>query len=428
VRRPLSIELRDPRIPGGRLAISAGTGDPVIRDAYRASILAALDTDLGDDVVARLRLTKGQRGKLTPAQVHAAVRSYDLTSLVASAADESRHRIRPAQLGEVADRFMRHIISDRAEGTAERYAGYVRSLELAMGVQRDRAGRIVQDVEVRGITREQAIDWLKGRKATTGRPWSPRSQTVAGIVAQQLWALAIVEEEDQASERDLPWKPWRNLFAADRQRPQGTVRPPRVLRTRHAFLTRRAAARLLRATRGTRYAAWVAVGFLGGLRISEAIYLRVGIDVDLDAGELRIQDRRGDYPWRPKGGKPREVPINSALARYLRAHIREGYAGERYLFRQPGEDRPLSMAQGARWTRDAFASAGIEYGGRKSDSLTYHSLRHTFGSWLATQGISPAAIADLMGNTVDVVLSTYVHLYPGEKKRAVERMRRKPIR
>jgi integrase len=427
VASKLPVDIRDPRVPGGRLAISSGTEDADLRDAYRASILAVLDTDHGPEIVRRLKLTRRKPGALTPEQVHDAVRSFNVRALLEVEAPEQEPvGVQPAMLGETVSRFMRHIQSDQAEGTAIRYARICRQMEAEFGVVRNDSGEVVRDVAVRGISREDVLHWLKRpRKTTGGAPWSPQQQSVAHAVGHQIWAMALVDEEDQAEAGDLPWKPWRNFWSADKQRPKGTVRPAKKQKTRHNFLHRDQAARLLRATKGTRLAAWGAIGFYAGLRVGEVAHLRTEIDIDLEREEIKVQGRKGDYAWRPKGGKPREVPMSRPLARWIRRHVRDGFAGPRYLFHPFGGDRPLHEETARQWTIEAFTAAGIKYGGRTGDALSYHSLRHTFGSWLAMQGISPVAIAELMGNTVEVVLHTYIHLYPGEKKRAVERMRRK---
>lgn len=426
--RNLAIDIRDPRIPGGRLAISSGTTDPDTRDAYRAAIVAVLDTEHGAEIVRRLKLTRRMPGVLWPKDVFEAVRAFNVAALVADGAGGAPEAVRPAMLGEMCDRFLQHIRSDASEGTAESYGIVVRQMQAEFGVERDRRGRITRDIPVQSVTRDQAMRFLKRPRKTAGnRPWSPQRQAVAHTVGQQIWAMALVYEEDQAERLGIDWKPWRNFWAADRQRPKGTVRPAKKQRTRHNFPHRDQAARLLRATKGTRLAAWVAVGLYGGLRMGEAIHLRTVQDVDLERGELRIQSRKGDHPWRPKSGRPREVPMSRALERWIKRHIRDGFAGERYMFRPAGADQPISRDTGRRWTKEAFEAAMIKYGGRTGDAMSHHSLRHGFGSWLAMQGVSPAAIADLMGNTMQVVLDTYIHLYPGERRRSVERMRRKPI-
>jgi hypothetical protein len=263
--RTLPIDLSLPW--GGRLAIASGTHDPKLRDAYAASIAAVLGRDEGADLVRRLRLTKRKAGALTPAAVHVAVTSYNLASLFVGVTPQepARGGVRPVMLGETINRFLQKIASDNAEETARNYGVICGLMEAAFGVERDADERIVRDVPVGSITKEQGEDWLKGPKETTGgKPWGAQRQGTAHAVAMQLWAIARAQEEDEATRTGAEWRPWRNFWSHDRHRP--TVRPARKRKTRHGFLTRDQAARLLWETRGTRYAAWASTGAYGSLR------------------------------------------------------------------------------------------------------------------------------------------------------------------
>lgn len=55
----------------------------------------------------------------------------------------------------------------------------------------------------------------------------------------------------------------------------------------------------------------------------------------------------------------------------------------------------------------------------------YHDLRHTFGSWLAMDGISLKTIQDLMGHKSIEMTLRYAHLSPEHKKLAVERLEKR---
>lgn len=440
--RNLPIDIRDQRIPGGRLSISSGTPDAAARDAYRASIVAVLDNPRVDEIVRRLRLTRAQAGAFTPGQLHEAVRSMDLPSLLAAPAPApdgaaAPAGVPPAMLGATVNQFLQRIRSDNAKSTAEQYTMSCASMEAAFGVHRAQASRpdedryeqrpIIRDVAVREINFALGQAWLKGGKETLGgKPWGAQRQATAHSCAQQVWAIALAQEEDAARERGGEWRPWRNFWAQDRVRAGSTVRPAKKQHTRIVFLDRRQAAAILWATRGTRLAAWCAVGLYAGLRISETRYLRPRIDVDLQRATLHVQARKGDFPWRPKNRKDRDVEMSTALARWLRRHVRDGYAGERFFFRPlTGADRPIGRNTGFRWTEEAFTGAGIKYGGRSGDAVSYHTLRHTFASWLAMLGYSPKMIAELLGDTVKVVMDTYIHLWPHQRRAAVEGLRQK---
>ena len=109
------------------------------------------------------------------------------------------------------------------------------------------------------------------------------------------------------------------------------------------------------------------------------------------------------------------------LREVLERHIALGFAGTRHFFHAEHQDRPLSTAAGREWIRKAFTAAGLKYG-RGGDAVTPDSLRHTFASWAILAGVPVNAIADQLGNTPAVVLSTYAHLWPHNHHEAVARV------
>ena len=56
------------------------------------------------------------------------------------------------------------------------------------------------------------------------------------------------------------------------------------------------------------------------------------------------------------------------------------------------------------------------------DKIVFHSLRHTFGSWLALQGTPIITIKELMGHRKIEMTLKYAHLLPDEKRKAVLRL------
>ncbi len=54
--------------------------------------------------------------------------------------------------------------------------------------------------------------------------------------------------------------------------------------------------------------------------------------------------------------------------------------------------------------------------------VCFHTLRHTFASWLAIQGEPLLAINELLGHKTLVMTMMYAHLMPDQKRRAVERL------
>lgn len=414
--RALTIDVRDNRMPEGRLTISSRTTDPTEFLLRRAAIYALLEEgEPGLKVIQQIR-DRTRRIDVVAEKVHAKQTAALFAELV-RAPDE-----KPQMLGATIDRFLTRVKAKQAEGTLIQYEGFCRGMEEAFGVKRDLRGIIRKDVPISDIRTEAAESWLHGVKDTTGAPWSASRQTTAHAVALQVWGLAIEADEEQAEQEGTPRTVTRNLFAKGKAR----VRPPRVRKTRVVFLSRQKAGRLLWRSRGRPYAVLMALGVYAGLRAGEAVNLRMGTDVRLGTMELAIQPREGAYRWRPKGDNSvREVPVSDRLARWIRAHIRQGFAGQVYLVHPAGNDRPISAKTRERWTVEAYKAAGIEYGRDNGEGSTFHTLRHTFASWLAQLDVQLLKIAALMGDTPKTVEETYAHLLPRDLRATVSRLKEK---
>lgn len=409
-----AIDIRDRRI--GRLTLSSRTDDPLEYEVRKRAIYALLDEgERGLAVIAGLRAKR-----LHIEDVAEKVRQRRVADLLDKATEVDAPD--PQMLGATIDRFLTRVEAKQSAGTLTQYASLCRNMERTLGVRRDPTGRVAADVPIARIGAEEAEGWLHGEKDTTGRPWSARRQNLAHAVALQVWALAIEADEERAEMEGAPRTVTRNLFAKGKAR----IRPPKIRKTRVVFLSREKAGRLLWAVRGRPEGLLMALGIYAGLRAGEAVNLRAE---DVRRGELHIQPREGRHPWRPKtDNSVREVPISRALARWLRAHIRDGYAGEKYLTHPAGRDRPISPKTRERWTIAAFERAGITYGRDRGDGATFHTLRHTFASYLAQQDVQLMKIAALMGDTVHEVQQTYAHLTPKDLTTAINRLSNRPDR
>lgn len=280
--------------------------------------------------------------------------------------------------------------------------------------------RFGADRPMHTITTAEAEAWLHGPRED-GEPWAPGTQYAKRAIAGALWRYAIEREQEEAERQGarptLRRNPWRSARVREAHRARPAVLTPEELRDLLAHP----------AVYGTPVEALIGLAGYAGLRLREMLYLRPGIDVVLDGPRpmVRIQAREGDYPWRPKTQRSeRDVRISPTLADTLRRHIAAGYAGTRYLFRTPGRDRPVASRTAQRWIETAFKAAGLKYGRGRGDGLTTHSLRHTHATILLSQGVSIAAVAARLGDTKEVVLSTYAHVLPDDEERALEILER----
>lgn len=384
----LRIEIRDRRLRGGRMSISAATDSRVVKRKREAAIRALLDR--GDiETIDRLR-----RKQLHISAIERAVREGDLGAL--------RPQLNGSlALGAVFDRVLKIVDATRAADTSRQYKLVAKWLTEVFGADRDMAT----------ITKDDAREFLHGSRRN-GKPWAPSTQQTFVAYAGRFWREAIEYEADESERLNvrprLIRNPWREVERAQ------------VRQTRVVFLQPAEWRRLAKKVSGRPEAAAMALGCLAGLRLSETIYLRTDVDVDLEQRRLLVQSRGGAYPWKPKTWRgERTLRIGDELSDILAAHIDSGFAGQRYLVRVVGRDRPISRKALEQWTERAFGAAGIKYG-RDGDGLTYHSLRHTFASWLVQRDVQLKKIAELLGDTAAVVEKTYAHLLPKDLDSAVD--------
>jgi integrase len=405
VKKPLKIDIRDQRIPGGRFSCSARTTSAVEfrkRETAVRTLIEAGYVDVLERITAKVAKSKV---RLSIMEVTAAVQRGDIESLRLA-------KTSPLMLGATIDRLVQRKAATRKKGTQLQVSVTVKQLESFFGVVRDpRTLEITRDVDVASISTAECERFLHGTKATGGA-WAPRTQGVKFAYAKEVWGVAIKEEAETAERENrkprLRVNPWLSIDAAP-------IRPTRVI-----FLTAPERDALLLKNAGTRECAFMALGYHAGLRVGEAVMLRTDIDVDLESGFIHVQGRPGEFAWTTKNDRNRDVPINRDLRILLEAHITSGFAGQRFFFHQSKKDRPLGNHTSWKWWVEAYNRAGIKHGRADSDAVVYHTGRHTFASLMVQKGVSPMIVAELLGDSYDEVIRTYGHLAPHNLADAVK--------
>ncbi|MBJ6724400.1 tyrosine-type recombinase/integrase [Geomesophilobacter sediminis] len=159
--------------------------------------------------------------------------------------------------------------------------------------------------------------------------------------------------------------------------------------------------------------AMVAILIYAGLRREELLWLRT-CDIVKCGESFRILVRAkivdGVY-WRPKNKKDRYVPVSPTLLPYLERLLPKD-SEDRWLFATP---------TGQRWDRDNFstmlrdanqeaARKQAEEGQAPMPIWSCLDFRHTFGTMLASRGVSLYIVAEWMGNSPDVCRKHYAAL------------------
>ncbi len=155
---------------------------------------------------------------------------------------------------------------------------------------------------------------------------------------------------------------------------------------------------------GLKYRAALMTCYGAGLRVSEAVSLRVG---DIDSKRMLLRIEQG------KGRKDRYAMLSPRLLEVLRRYwcaMRAGVPGSAhpaaYLFPSWRQDRHLCSGSLQLACREAAARAGI------ARRVTVHTLRHSFATHLLENGASLRTIQVLLGHGQITTTALYTAVTP----------------
>ncbi|WP_259121071.1 tyrosine-type recombinase/integrase [Salinibacter ruber] len=154
----------------------------------------------------------------------------------------------------------------------------------------------------------------------------------------------------------------------------------------------------------------VAVGT--GLRRGELLNLRWG-DIDLDSGRLVVRNRDN---FTAKNGNERTVPLRGDALDTVR---------EMHEARTPLDNEPVFVDANDDVPKPDRVSKRFKFYVRKAklsdrEELSFHSCRHTTGSWLSMQGVPLRIISEILGHSNTQVTEMYSHLSPEAMNQAME--------
>jgi integrase/recombinase XerD len=188
----------------------------------------------------------------------------------------------------------------------------------------------------------------------------------------------------------------RFFFGTTLGRPQTIQHIPyaRSERKLPVILSVREVARLFRATDDLKHRTVLMTLYGAGLRISEALHLRLE-DIDSDRKQLRV--RQG------KGRKDRVVPLYPTLLIHLRRYWK-AYKPQTWLFPSPKQDQPLDAANIQRACFRARLQAGIPKPAHP------HALRHAFATHMLEAGTDLRTIQLILGHSNLRTTAVYLHV------------------
>lgn len=157
----------------------------------------------------------------------------------------------------------------------------------------------------------------------------------------------------------------------------------------------------------------IRVAVCTGLRRGELMNLRWR-DIDLSQRLLTVRNRDG---FTTKSGHERTVPLRSDALDTLHALHAE---------RSPDPTDPVFIDRTGAAVKPNRATRRFKFFVRKAmlkdrEDLSFHSLRHTCGAWLASGGVPLRVVQEILGHSSINVTEIYSHLQPDVMGDAMER-------
>lgn len=195
--------------------------------------------------------------------------------------------------------------------------------------------------------------------------------------------------------------------------PTAKVQFPKVNNRRERFLSYEEAKQLLDALNkiSSQVHGQALISLHCGLRFGEIAKL-IWADVDMDNEIINIKNAKGDdrHAYITK-------PVKDVLERLDEINT---YKPNSLIFTSKQEEQQKQVSSTYYRTVEKLnLNEGISDSRQK---VVFHSLRHTFASWLAIQGTSLYEIKELMGHRSIEMTERYAHLLPDVKRKAVNRL------
>lgn len=205
------------------------------------------------------------------------------------------------------------------------------------------------------------------------------------------------------------------LYTGDN--PVAKIKKPMADNRRVRFLTHEEADRLLGALalKSPNVHDMALLSLHCGLRAGEIFGLERG-DLDIERGVITIRGTSMKAGTRTKSGKTRPAIMTEAVKAMLARRVH----GQHHDLVFPDRDGKKTAAVSDTFKRvvaDLGFNKGVEDDRQK---VVFHTLRHTFASWLVEQGVDLYTVKELMGHGTLAMTERYSHLDPEKLQRAVK--------
>ncbi len=194
---------------------------------------------------------------------------------------------------------------------------------------------------------------------------------------------------------------WKYL----KESPAEHVKPIKLAKKPPRYLSKEETETLLNVASG-KYKDMIMIALYTGFRIGEIFNLQWQ-DVDFIKNDIRVSPK---HNWTPKDYEFRSIPIHPTLKEYLLKLRPETVEETDYLINHDQSMNTLFVA-----FRKLFKRANLK-------SVSFHTLRHTFASYLVISGVSLYTVSKLLGHSKIETTMIYAHLSEEHLKNSVDNL------
>lgn len=207
----------------------------------------------------------------------------------------------------------------------------------------------------------------------------------------------------QVINKAISWEMWHG------ENPVKKIKLPQLNNRRERFLTKEEADNVLHAVRASSEQLYemALLSLHTGMRAGELYSLRWG-DIDYANGTIHLAD--------PKSGRSQKAYMTASVKTLL-ASKKPGDREELIFKSSTGEKLKEISNTFSRIVDKLELNKGVT---DRRQKVTFHTLRHTFASWLARKGTPILVIKELMRHQSLAMTERYAHLAPDTKKQAIK--------
>lgn len=261
-----------------------------------------------------------------------------------------------------------------------------------MGELRD---RMKMDMELKNLsprTKKIYLCWMKQFTIHYGKsPDQLGDEEIRGY----LYYLLKDKQASQAS-MNQAYSALKFFYERTLQREWNGTKIPRskIPKKLPVVLSQYEVQRIFSATRNLKHLAALMVIYSGGLRVGEAVKLKLS---DIDRDRMSIRVRQG------KGAKDRYTILGERALEVLQEYW-HSYRPQDWLFPGKKKGNYLSVSSIQRAFRGSLTRACI------SKNASVHTLRHSFATHLLENGTDLYFIQRFLGHTSPKTTSVYIHI------------------